>query len=147
MLLRDLRFAVRMLLKNPGFTLVAVLSLAIGIGANSAMFSLADGLLLRPLPVVRPSEIVSVQGKPPKNSFGGISYRDYVDYSQRAKSFAGLVAFQNVYPFGFRPQRDALPQIKYGMLVTGNFFQVMGIEPEVGRGFRPEEDQVPGRDA
>lgn len=147
MLLQDLRFAVRMLLKNPGFTLVAVLSLAIGIGANSAMFSLADALLLRPLPVARPSEVVSVEGKTPKNAFGGMSYRDYVDYRNHAKSFAGLVAFQNLYPFGFRPRPDALPQIKYGMLVTGNFFQVMGVEPELGRGFRPEEDQVPGRDA
>jgi hypothetical protein len=68
--MHDLRFAVRMLFKNPGFTLVAVLSLAIGIGVNSAMFSLADALLLRPLSVSRPGEVVSVEGKTPGDPAG-----------------------------------------------------------------------------
>jgi predicted permease len=146
-MLQDLTFAFRVLLKNRAFTVVAILSLAIGIGATSAMFGVADALLLRPLPVQRPSDVVTIESKAPKESFGGMSYRDYVDYRDRAKSLDGLIALANPYSFGFSPRPDALPQIKYGMLASGNFFQAMGVQPELGRGFRPEEDQVPGRDA
>lgn len=144
--MHDLRYAVRMLFKNPGFTLVAVLSLAIGIGVNSAMFSLADALLLRPLSVSRPGEVVSVEGKTPGDPVGDLSYRDYVDFRDRSRSFAGLVAF-TTSTFGFSAKPDALPQMKMGMLVSGNLFRVMGVEPELGRGFRPEEDRTQGRDA
>jgi macrolide transport system ATP-binding/permease protein len=150
MLLQDFRFALRMLLKNKTFALIAILSLAIGIGANSAMFSLADGLLLRPLPVRQASDVVSVEGMTvtlSRGGFGGnLSYRDYVDYRDRNQSFTGLVAY-NMIPFGFSPQADALPQVKYGLLVSGNLFQVMGVSPLLGRDFRADEDQVPGRDA
>jgi predicted permease len=149
-LAQDIRIGCRMLRRNPGFTLVAVVSLAIGIGVNSAMFSFADALLLRPLPVLRPSEVVTVG----TDSAGGfladrlsfVSYPDYLNFRNQSKSFAGLVAF-DLAIFGFSPHPDALPHMKMGMLVTGNFFRVMGVEPELGRGFRPDEDQVPGRDA
>ena len=147
---QDIRIGYRMLRKNPGFTLVAVVSLAIGIGVNSAMFSFADALLLRPLPVLRPSEIVTVGS----DSAGGfladrlsfVSYRDYLDFRNQSKSFDGLVAFK-LSTFGFSPQAGSLPHMKMGMLVSGDFFSVLGVEPQLGRGFRPEEDQVPGRDA
>jgi len=145
-LLQDLRFALRVLWKNRAFTLVAMLSLAIGIGANSAMFSFADALLLRPLPVLRPSEIVTVQGTSTRATRFSISYPDYVDYRDRARTFDGLAAFE-LTPFGFASRPDALPQIKYGLQVSGNFFRVMGVEPALGRAFRADEDQVPGRDA
>jgi len=147
---QDVRIGYRMLRKNPGFTFVAVVSLAIGIGVNSAMFSFADALLLRPLPVLRPSEVVTVGS----DSAGGfladrlsfVSYRDYLDFRNQSKTFGGLVAY-NLATFGFSPQAGALPHMKMGMLVSGNLFRVLGVEPELGRGFRPEEDQVPGRDA
>ena len=147
---QDIRIGLRMLRKNPGFTFVAVASLAIGMGVNSAMFSFADALLLRPLPVLRPSEVVTVG----TDSAGGflnerlsfVSYRDYLDFRNRCKSFDGLVA-TNLATFGFSPQPDAVPHMKMGMLVTGNLFRTMGVEPELGRGFRPDEDQIPGRDA
>jgi predicted permease len=142
----DIRFAIRMLLKNPAFTAVAVLSLAIGIGANSAIFSLADGLLLRPLPVLRPSEIVSVEGTTRTNPYENVSYRDFVDFRDRTRALDGLVAFQ-LRSFGFSATPDALPQVKYGFLVSGNLLRVLGVQPELGRGFRPDEDQAPGRDA
>jgi len=148
---QDLRYGRRMLAKNPGFTLVAVLSLGIGIGANSAMFSLADALLLRPLPVPRPTEVVTVASHSTNINFfldrlGWLSYRDYLDYRANSKSFNGLVAF-HLDTFGFSPAPDALPHMRMGMLVTGDFFRVMGVEPELGRSFRPDEDQVEGRDA
>ena len=148
---QDLRYGRRMLAKNPGFTLVAVLSLGIGIGANSAMFSLADALLLRPLPVPHPSKVFTVASHSTNAGFildrlGWLSYRDYLDYRANCKSFNGLVAF-HLDTFGFSPAADALPHMRMGMLVTGDFFRAMGVEPELGRSFRPDEDQVQGRDA
>ncbi len=145
---QDIVHGRRMLAKNPGFTLVAVLSLAIGIGANSAMFSLADALLLRPLPVLRPSEVVAVGTVESAAGFSQIvaSYRDYVDFRDQSKSFEGLAAFADS-TFGYATRRDALAQLKLGTIVTGNMFRVMGVEPELGRSFRPDEDQAAGRDA
>src|SRR5579872_2751645 len=145
---QDLCHGRRMLAKNPGFTAVAVISLAIGIGANSAMFSLADALLLRPLPVLRPSDVVTVGTIETTAGFGDIvsSYRDFTDFRDQSKSFEGLVAFVDT-TVGFAARRDALPQIKLGTAVTDNMFSVMGVEPELGRSFRADENQVPGRDA
>lgn len=145
---QDLRHGRRMLAKNPGFTAVAVISLAIGIGANSAIFSLADALMLRPLPVLRPGEVVTAGTVETIAGFSPIvsSYRDYIDFRDQSKSFDGLAAFTDS-TVGFATERGALPKMKLGMVVTGNLFRVMGVEPELGRSFRPEEDQVPGRDA
>jgi predicted permease len=142
----DTGFALRMMVRNPAFTLIAVLSLGIGIGVNSTLFSLADALVLRPLSVSRPSEVVTVRSKAPSDSGDSMSYRDYEDFRDRGGSFDGLVAF-TTYTFGFKARPEDLPQVQLGMLVSGNFFQAMGVEPELGRGFRPDEDEVPGRDA
>jgi predicted permease len=145
-MLNDIRYSLRALRKNLGFALISILSLALGIGANSAMFSLADALLLRPLPVPQPSQVVSVRSQTRGERPGEMSYRDYVDFRDRAKSFDGLAAYQ-IAPFGFAPDKTTLARMQAGMLVTGNFFRVLDVEPRLGRGFRPEEDQVPGRDA
>ena len=147
-LAQDLRHGRRMLAKNPGFTAVAVISIAIGVGANCATFSFGDAMLLRPLTVLRPSEVVTVGTSESLEGFSTLiaSYRDYVDFRDQSKSFEGLVAF-NGSTFGFATEREALPQMRFGSMVTGNFFRVMGVEPELGRAFRPEEDRVPGRDA
>lgn len=144
--MQNIRFAIRMLRKNPGFTLVAICSLAIGIGANSAMFSWGDALLLRPLQVLRPSDIVTVRSSSPSDTSESVSYRDYVDFRDRNRTFDGLVAY-SLAPFGLSARPDAVPQLKYGIFVSGNFFHVLGVEPSVGRAFRPDEDKVPGRDA
>ena len=148
---QDLHHGWRMLTKNPGFTVVSVLSLGIGVGANCAMFSFADMLLLRPLPVPRPSEVVTLGSTNLRISaaqydFLAASYRDYADVRDRSKSFAGLAAM-GTYRVRFESTPGALPRVKTGMLASGNLFGVMGVEPELGRGFRPDEDQVPGRDA
>ncbi|HYU77553.1 MAG TPA: ABC transporter permease, partial [Vicinamibacterales bacterium] len=145
---QDIRYGCRMLAANPGFTLVAVSSLAMGIGANCAAFSWADALLLRPLTVPRPGEVVTVGSTMSVEGFSrvGASYREFVDVRDRSSSFDGLVAFTGVTS-GLAVTRDALPKLTLGLLVSGNFFSVMGVEPELGRTFRPEEDQVPGRDA
>jgi hypothetical protein len=147
-LAQDLRHGYRMLAKNPGFTAVAVISIAIGVGANCASFSFADAILLRPLTVLRPSEVVTVGAPESLAGFSSLnaSYRDYVDFRDQSRTFEGLVAYSET-TFGLAVGRDALPQMKYGSMVTGNFFRLMGVEPELGRAFRSEEDQVPGRDA
>jgi predicted permease len=146
-MLKSLRHAARMLRKNLGFTAVAVCSLAVGIGATSAMFSFADALLLRPLPVFEPSSVVAISTAS-SAAFGSntaISYPDYVDFRDRNRSFQGLVA-SSYATFGFSPNKATLPQMKFGLFVSGNFFHVLGVEPSIGRGFRPDEDQAEGRD-
>jgi macrolide transport system ATP-binding/permease protein len=147
-MLTPLRQALRMLRKNPGFTLVAVGSLAIGIGATSASFSIADVLLLRPLPVPESSRVVAVT---PANmgAFGAdmaISYPDYRDFRDGNRSFEGLVA-AGWWAFGFSPDASTLPKTTYGTYVSGNFFRTLGVQPALGREFLESEDQAVGRDA
>jgi predicted permease len=146
----DLGYAIRTVRQSKVFTGLLVLTLGMGIGANSAMFSVADATLLRPLPVLRPSEIVTVSTYSPNSSnesMGPLSYLDYVDYRDKTKSFDGLAAFSFPVSLGFGSRRGELPKLKGGLLVSGNLFRVMGVQPELGRDFNSEEDQVPGRDA
>ena len=147
---QDVQYGIRMLAGSPGFATIAVLSLAVGIGANCAIFSFADALLLRPLPVARPGEVLTVGSRETIEAFGasslGSSYRDYVDIRDRSKSFDGLAAFTYLTA-GFAADPKAMPKLKMGMLVSRNLFTLMGVVPTIGRAFRPEEDEVPGRDA
>jgi predicted permease len=147
---QDLRYGLRMLLASPGFTIVAVVSLAIGIGANCAIFSFADALLLRPLPVARPAEVLTVGSRSSFEAFNASSlvssYRDYVDIRDRNKTFEGLAAFSYL-TVGFASDPTETPKIKMGMMASSNLLPLMGVEPAIGRTFRPDEDQVPGRDA
>jgi predicted permease len=145
-LFHDLRYALRMLRKDSVFTLVAVLSLALGTGANATMFSLVNGILFRPLPVSRASEILTIAPRSPKDPFDAISYPDYADFRDRTQTMTDLVA-SALYRFGFSPTPEALPKVKYGLLVSGNLFQAMEVTPALGRFFRPDESIVPGRDA
>jgi putative ABC transport system permease protein len=148
-MLGDVRYAIRVLLRTPGFAIIAVLSLALGIGANTAMFSLADAMLLRPLPVPAPANVVTISEAAPDipiGTLGRVSYPDYVDLRNKSKTVEGLTAF--VYtPVGLAEKADALPQLKLALTVSGNFFQAMGVAPALGRGFSADEDRVPGRDA
>ena len=144
---RDVVHGGRMLRKNPGFSAVAILSIAIGVGANAAMFSVADGLFLRPLPVPRARELVSVNITTPS---GGVddqtSYPDYRDLRERTRTFDGLVAADGILAsFGGRPDEPTTAQ--FGLAVSANLFDVLGVRPALGRTFRPDEDEVPGRDA
>jgi len=151
-MLRDFRFALRTLRQNPGFALVAIISLALGIGANAAVYSLADALLLRPMAVPHASAVMAVQSQMHGESLGGLasysnmSYPDYRDLRDRSQSFAGLVA-ADYAPFGFSVAKGILPEMKFGTFVSGNFFGVLDVTPALGRGFRPDEDETPGRDA
>ena len=145
-MLKDLLYAFRALRHRPGFALTAILSITLGIGATSSVFSFADGLLLRPLPVPRASEVVALRSRTPSGDFDTESWRDYADFRDRNRSFRGLAAYEET-TFGFAPDHRVQPRMKGGYLVSGNFFRVLEVEPRLGRGFRPEEDRVPGRDA
>src|SRR4030095_7048197 len=144
---QDLRHGARMLRKNPGFTVIAVISIAIGVGANAAMFSLADGLVMRPLPVTRPGDVLTIAGIAPGALVNTpLSYPDYVDVRDQNRSFSGVVAYSLVVTsFVNRPDEPA--QRRAGMAVSGNYFDAMEVRPALGRFFRASEDQVPGRDA
>ncbi len=137
-----------MFAKNPGFTLTAVLSLAFGTGANVAMFSVADALLLRPLPVPHPREIMSL-GSEYHNDVSSVlrtSYPNYQDVRDQARSFDGLFAY-TFATAGVAAEPNAAARVKLGAVVTGNLFSALGVEPQLGRPFRPDEDEVRGRDA
>lgn len=145
---RDFRFSLRTLSKRPGFTIVVVLSLALGIGANAAIFSLCDGMVFRPLPVPNPGGLVTIDIAASRlTNFGASSYLDWVDLSSRSKSFQSLSTRRDMTasmnPAG--AVRDGKPQVVWGQLVSGNFFSMLGVQPTLGRAFLPEEDQTPGK--
>ncbi|MBZ5604193.1 MAG: ABC transporter permease [Acidobacteriia bacterium] len=141
----DLRYSFRTLAKSPGFALIAILSLALGVGANSAMFSYVDALLLRPLPVSAPSRVIEVVSTSPGVRFDGNSYPDYADFRDQTKTLSALVCY-SMSLMGVSQSRDQVPKVTLGIIASGNFFSGLGIEIPIGRGFRPEEDQTPGRD-
>ncbi|MBX3280240.1 MAG: ABC transporter permease [Acidobacteria bacterium] len=141
-LLKDLHYGARMLWKQPGFTSIVVLTLALGIGANGVVFSLVNGLLLRPLPVDAPDQLAAVfTSDYSSGDFGGSSYPDYVSFRDRNQSFAGLVFYM---PQPLSLNVDGTNERAFGEIVSGNYFSVLGLRPALGRGFLPEEDRQPG---
>jgi hypothetical protein len=136
----DIRYGIRMLAANPGFSAVAILSLAIGIGANTSTFSLADAMLLRPLPVEHPADVVRVVSTSQTERYARISYPDYIDFRDHAKTLSGIVGYKNI-PIGFNPNPDAPAKLMLGLAVTPNFFDVLGIRPALGRAFRADENR------
>lgn len=148
-LIQDLRYAARTLPRSATFTTIAILSLALGIGATSAVFSIADALLLRPLSVPRPNEVVTLISSAPGVRIGGqsgISYPDYADLRDQNRSFNGLIAFTYLR-MGVVEKPNDLPTLKQAMAVSGNYFRDFEVEPALGRSFSAEEDRVPGRNA
>ncbi len=145
-LLGDLRFAVRMLVRRPGFAIAALLSLVLGIGINTAIFTLLDAIFLRPLPVEDLDSLAAIYVTR-RNDAGeytgdyGFSHANYLDLRQRGRSFSGLALHmwhRMSLTGGSEPVRGT------GMFVTANYFDVLGIKAHTGRFFRPEEDVTPG---
>ena len=145
--LQDARYAMRSLRRTPGLTAFVVITLALGIGMTSSIFSMVDALIFRPYPVPHPSGVVTLVSTTHDNSFEPFSYREYLDIRAKSYSFDGVIANAELEPVGFSAEPTASPRIKGGMLVSGNYFHVLGVEPRLGRAFREDEDQVPGRDA
>ena len=137
---QDMRYALRLLRHSPGFTAAAVLSLALGIGVNTAVFSIVDNLLLRPLPVPHAEQVVALQHRNRAGAlYGGMSYPDYVYYRDHNSVFAGLAAHGTVTVAMGDPSRGfKLP----GEIVSANYFSMLGNSPALGRWFAPGEDAV-----
>ena len=143
---QDLRYGARMLWKQPVITLIIALTLSLGIGANGVIFSLVNALLLRPLPVEKPSELAAVYTSDfSSGDFGASSYPDYVDFRDRNRVFTGLVAYQPPQPLSLNI--DGTNERMFGEIVSGNYFSALGLKPSLGRGFLPEEDRTPGERA
>src|SRR5216683_379525 len=143
-LLQDIRFTLRMLRKSPVFTIIAVLSLALGIGANTAIFSLMDQVLLRALPVKHPEHLILLDQPGPQRgsirSENAFSYPMYQDFRDRNRVFSGVLArFPLSMSVAFHGQTDRAE----GELVSGNYFDVLGVPALVGRTFTQDDDRTP----
>ena len=142
---QDLRYALRQLGRSPGFTAAAVLSLALGIGANTAIFSLLDQVLLRPLPVRDPQRLVLLnwhgESYGPSMSNDVLSYPLYRDLRDRNQVFSGVLGYHHTtFGVGYQGQVERVP----GEIVSGNYFDVLGIGAAFGRMLSPGDDRVPG---
>jgi len=145
--LRDFRHALRLLRSDPVFTAVAIVSLALGIGAASAIFGLADILILRPLPILNPGAVMTVTAEGSEEDIGGfVSHPNYRDLREQTRSFDGLLAY-NISTLAFARAPNAAREMRMGMLVSDNFFDALGVAPSRGRSFLRDETAVPGRDA
>ena len=135
----DLRFALRMLRKNPGFTAVAVVTLALGIGANTAIFSVVNGVLLNPLPYPQPQQLVAIYGTTPGATQGYITYLNFLDWQRDAKTFSSMAIYRNQdYNFTGTAQSERV----HAFMISAGFFPMLGVKPVVGRTFSKDDDAV-----
>ncbi|MGB2638041.1 MAG: ADOP family duplicated permease, partial [Candidatus Acidiferrum sp.] len=142
---QDLKYGLRMLAKSRGFTAIAVLTLALGIGANTSLFSVVNGVLLNPLPYPDPNQVVSVAGEAPGFGEASISYPDYLDWVRDNHSFSSLAAYKSFQDFGLVGRGQ--PQRISANYVTANFFPTLGVTPLLGRNFTAAEDEPNGAPA
>jgi predicted permease len=133
---QDIKFGLRMMGKNPTFTLVAVLTLALGIGVNSTVFTLVNAVLLGNLPFPQAHEIMNIRS----NRGGGLSYLEYLDYRQQSRSFEGIAAFAG-FSADLSDQQNAAERVN-GTAISSNMFDVLGQRPQLGRGFTTEHEKV-----
>jgi hypothetical protein len=145
--LDDLHYAIRSLRRAPGLTAFVVITLALGIGMTSATFSMVDALIFRPYPVPHPGGVVTLVSTTHDNNFDDFSYREYLDIRGKTKSYDGVIANADMEAVGFSAEPGTSPRVRGGMMVSDNYFHVLAVEPRLGRDFRADEDQVPGRDA
>jgi predicted permease len=141
---QDLKYAARSLRRTPAFAAAAIITLALGIGANTAMFGVADATALRPPDVPRPAEIVRVFSSTPEAPYGEVSYPDYLDFRASATTVLGLVAYEPA-DFALAKTRDQPAQYLGGWAVSANLFSVLDVEPRLGRGFRADDERTQAR--
>ena len=140
-LLQDLRYGIRMLLKKPGFTLIAIVSLALGIGANTAIFSLVNTAALLKLPVADPDQLVAINNLAENRMFPNFSYPNYKDFRDRNEVFSGLIAYR------FAPlsvSYNGVNERLWCYEVTGNYFETLGVGAAIGRVIMTDDDVTPG---
>lgn len=138
-LLQDVRYATRMLLKSPGFAVIAILTLALGIGANTALFSVVNGVLLNPLPYSYPSQIAALYGKTTGFDRAPIAYLNFLDWQRDTHSFSSIAMYHNEnYNFTGSGEAERVS----GCMISAEFFSTLGVNPILGRTFRSEDDQA-----
>jgi predicted permease len=145
MLWQDLRYAARVLRKNPGFSAIAILTLALGIGANTAIFSVVNTVLLAPLPYPGANRLVILHESSPQFHYQSISYPNFLDWQRMSRSFAGMAAYRNDAYELSGGSRNPMPVYVFGEDVSANFFQVLGVRLLNGPGFSPKEDRQDGQ--
>ncbi|HXH51617.1 MAG TPA: ABC transporter permease [Terriglobia bacterium] len=138
-LIQDLKYGLRQLRRNPGFTLVAVLTLALGIGANTAIFSVVNGVLLNPLPYPQPDRLVALYSRTAQFSNSSISYPNFLDWVRLNHSFSALAAYRGD---DFTLTGEGEPERVPVEFVSASFFPLLGIKPAAGRWFTPQEDEI-----
>jgi macrolide transport system ATP-binding/permease protein len=137
----DLKFAFRMLVKNPAFSIVAFLAIALGIGANATIFGIINALILRPLPVGHSDQLVRMYNIDPRFvGASGISYLNFLDYSKQNTAFTGIAGY--AFAAMGMTHGDETRNV-FGEVVTGNYFDLLEVKPSLGRTFLPEEDTTP----
>jgi len=140
-ILQDLKYALRQLRRSPGFTAVAILTLALGIGANTAIFSVINGVLLNPLPFPQPSQLVAIHENKPNFEGGSISYLNFRDWQKDNRTFSAMaVARPNAFSLTGIGEAEQVN----GEFVSSGFFPLLGVQPVMGRNFAPDEDQIGG---
>jgi predicted permease len=135
---QDLRYGVRMLLKNPGFTAVIVLTLALGIGANAALFSVVNGVLLNPLPYPQPDQLITLHQSKPNFTTGAIPYPNFRDWQKESQTFSAMAISRSA---SFSLIGAGEPERVVGRRVSAEFFSVLGVKPALGRDFASGEDE------
>ncbi|HKV26284.1 MAG TPA: ABC transporter permease [Candidatus Acidoferrum sp.] len=135
---QDVRYGLRVLLKSPGFTAIAILTLALGIGANTALFSVVNGVLLNPLPFPNPDRLVAVYAKTFDFQESSISYPNFLDWQRENRSFAKLAAFRSS---DYNMTGQGEPERLHGHMISADFFSTLGLHPVLGRDFLPEDDK------
>src|SRR5215475_2102352 len=136
---QDLRYGARMLFKSPGFSLIAILTLALGIGANTAIFSVVNGVLLNPLPFRAPNKLVSMFQEMPNFKNGSISYPNFIDWRRMNTTFADMAAYRSS---GFNLSGNGEPERLHGEMISARFFEILGVNPVIGRTFSADEDRL-----
>ena len=137
--MQDIRYALRWLRRSPGFAAVAILSIGLGVGVNTAMFSLVDTLLFKPLPVRDPASLVDVfTSSTDGDEYATSSYPDYLDLAAQNTVFAEMTAYSPIFAPLALGERSRLVM---GQIVTGNHFSMLGVQPQIGRLFGPADDR------
>ena len=138
-ILQDLRYGVRMLAKSPGFTSIAILTLALGIGANTALFSVVNGVLLNPLAYPQSGQLVAIYGESTGFANAPINYMNFLDWQRDTQSFSSMAMYRNQdYNFIGTGEAERLT----GYMISADFFSTLGQRPILGRIFRSEDDRV-----
>src|SRR5258705_11305505 len=139
-LFKDIRYGIRGLLRNPSFTLIAIVTLALGIGANTAIFSLVRGVLLRPLPFSEPERLIGIrESKVGEGHNNPMAWRSFAEFRDKTQTLESIAAYQNTNPD--IEQADGTMRVQ-GARVSHSYFKVLGVQPLLGRDFTAEDDKV-----